>query len=298
LLIFAAYWLFSTRKIGKRPVKPVVIPTFKPPRNLSPAEVSYLRSRKYLGKSLTATFVDMAVRRSMTISCDEKKKYTLINKNDTSRLRPVEQQMHSTLFSGEKEIVEVIQENHKRFSQAEGRLKNFVTKQWNLNDYFVENRGQAKSGGVVFCIVLALYSLFTFSDGSVIMAFLFASPFITATALKVFTVSENKACCGVLLVTMLLSICLMIGALWLEFDDSFDVRTNRLSAGFYLTLSAGYFAYVSRLRMFTPEGAQIASELDGFRMYMKTAEEHRLNILTPPERTLELFEKLLPYAIF
>ena len=32
-------------------------------------------------------------------------------------------------------------------------------------------------------------------------------------------------------------------------------------------------------------------------MYMETAEEHRLNMLTPPEKTPELFEQLLPYAI-
>jgi uncharacterized membrane protein YgcG len=44
-------------------------------------------------------------------------------------------------------------------------------------------------------------------------------------------------------------------------------------------------------------GAPIIAEAAGLKMYMKTAEEHRLRMLTPPERTPELFEKLLPYAI-
>ena len=32
-------------------------------------------------------------------------------------------------------------------------------------------------------------------------------------------------------------------------------------------------------------------------MYMKTAEEERLKILNPPEKTPELFERYLPYAL-
>jgi uncharacterized membrane protein YgcG len=49
--------------------------------------------------------------------------------------------------------------------------------------------------------------------------------------------------------------------------------------------------------MYTPDGAKLTAELDGFKIYIKTAEEHRLNLLNPPERTPELFEKLLPYAM-
>ena len=297
LLIFAVYCFFSTRKLGARPRKPVAIPAFKPPRGMSPAEVGYLRTRKYEGKALTATFVDMAVKRALTISCEEKKKYALINNKETARLRPVEQRMHNALFNGGREKVEVVQSNYQRFSQADDSLKNFVSKQWNLKDCFNENKGYAKAGGFVFCAVIALYSLFTFSDGNVIMAFCLASPLIAVAVLKMVAVTDLDFSAGTYLAMIFAPLCLMIGALWLEFDNTFDYQTHWLSAGFYAAMSAGYFAYVKRIRMFTPEGAKIASEIEGFRMYMKTAEEHRLNMLAPPEHTLELFEKLLPYAL-
>jgi len=45
------------------------------------------------------------------------------------------------------------------------------------------------------------------------------------------------------------------------------------------------------------DDAQLSAEIDGFKMYIKTAEKHRLNMLTSPERTPELFEKPLPYFI-
>jgi uncharacterized membrane protein len=38
-------------------------------------------------------------------------------------------------------------------------------------------------------------------------------------------------------------------------------------------------------------------QIEGFKMYLEVAEEDRMNLLNPPERTPELFEKYLPYAL-
>jgi uncharacterized membrane protein len=46
----------------------------------------------------------------------------------------------------------------------------------------------------------------------------------------------------------------------------------------------------------TLKGRKIMDQLEGFRMYLATAEKERLNLLNPPEDTPELFEKYLPYA--
>jgi uncharacterized membrane protein len=66
---------------------------------------------------------------------------------------------------------------------------------------------------------------------------------------------------------------------------------------FALAMPAIYILYVYLIKAPTVLGAQTIAELEGFRMYLKTTEENRLNLLMPPERTPELFEKLLPYAI-
>jgi hypothetical protein len=47
----------------------------------------------------------------------------------------------------------------------------------------------------------------------------------------------------------------------------------------------------------TMKGRRLMDEIEGFRMYLATAEQHRLNLLHPPERTPELFERYLPYAM-
>ena len=43
-------------------------------------------------------------------------------------------------------------------------------------------------------------------------------------------------------------------------------------------------------------GRKIMDGIEGFKMYLSTAEKDRLNLLNPPDRTPELFEKYLPYA--
>jgi uncharacterized membrane protein len=38
-------------------------------------------------------------------------------------------------------------------------------------------------------------------------------------------------------------------------------------------------------------------QIEGFRLYLGVAEEDRLNALNPPDKTPELFERFLPYAV-
>jgi uncharacterized membrane protein len=47
----------------------------------------------------------------------------------------------------------------------------------------------------------------------------------------------------------------------------------------------------------TPKGRAVLDQIEGFRMYMTTAEEERLKVLHPPEKTPALFERYLPYAM-
>ena len=48
---------------------------------------------------------------------------------------------------------------------------------------------------------------------------------------------------------------------------------------------------------YTKKGREIVDHLLGFKMYLEQAEQHVYNQLAPPEKTLDLFEKYLPYAV-
>lgn len=55
--------------------------------------------------------------------------------------------------------------------------------------------------------------------------------------------------------------------------------------------------FKSIMSAYTKRGREIVDHLLGFKMYLATAEQHVYNQLAPPEKTLELFEKYLPYAV-
>ncbi len=59
-----------------------------------------------------------------------------------------------------------------------------------------------------------------------------------------------------------------------------------LNALFYYLLKAPTLA-----------GRKIMDQVEGFKMYLSVAEKDRLNMLNPPEKTPQLFEKYLPYAL-
>ena len=44
-------------------------------------------------------------------------------------------------------------------------------------------------------------------------------------------------------------------------------------------------------------GQRVRDQIEGFRRYLSVAEEERLNLENPPEKTPELFERFLPYAL-
>ena len=47
----------------------------------------------------------------------------------------------------------------------------------------------------------------------------------------------------------------------------------------------------------TMHGRKIMDQIEGFKLYLSIAEANRLNLLNPPKKTPNLFEKFLPYAI-
>ena len=304
LLICLCYFLISYRKAGKYIDKPAIIPTFTPPRNMSPASVNYIFTNGYKNAAFTATFVEMAVKGAINICCEnestssKKMKYSLFNKMNTEKLLPEEREIHDAVFKG-KETIEINKNNSKNFYNAGTILRKTMEKQWNLKDYFRENRGHIALGGFLLILIFALYVFVTGVSDEVVFALMLASPFVALVVAFLFSSGlDSEIGCQSYIAGFFVSF-LLIGYVWVEVcEENISAGIHWLSAGFFVVMSLLYIVYSKSIKTtFTAEGVKIIAELKGFKMYMKTAEEHRLNILNPPERTPKLFEKLLPYAI-
>ena len=90
----------------------------------------------------------------------------------------------------------------------------------------------------------------------------------------------------------LISLVLMIVSLLLTMSDMTSIMIIFVVAIIGINI---LFAWL--IKAPTLHGRNIMDEIEGFKMYLSVAEKERLNLLNPPERTPELFEKFLPYAI-
>ncbi|MDR0230787.1 MAG: DUF2207 domain-containing protein [Dysgonamonadaceae bacterium] len=296
LLIFGIFFYTTWRKVGQDPEKPVVIPTFRPPHDRSPAATRFLYKRGCDDKVFTAALVGMAVKKAIRIVKD--KKYTLYSIERKDNLNEEERTIYDTLFANSDNIT-VTDKNHKQFADANLNLTNSLQRNWKLKEYFLHNLKYVAWGAALVLALIVLYVIITANVTRAGVVF-FTLPFIGLAVVSMTTKKSGKGC-----LTKLFKILgyVIFGALAL-FAALGALMTVGVLLGktwipgiFVLVLFVLYGIYVYLIKAPTKLGAQTTSELEGFKMYLKTAEEDRLNFLTPPEKTPELFEKLLPYAI-
>lgn len=105
--------------------------------------------------------------------------------------------------------------------------------------------------------------------------------------------------------------------------DSFYLKSETLFAGilisifaaiaaiFWMNYSFGAFSFLicillfvlnlifsSRMKYYTESGRQLMDRIEGFKLFLTTAETERMKVIgTPPTKTPELYEKYLPYAM-
>lgn len=58
-----------------------------------------------------------------------------------------------------------------------------------------------------------------------------------------------------------------------------------------------HLVFKNIMSAYTKKGRETVDHLLGFKMYLAQTEQHIYNQLAPPEKTLDLFEKYLPYAV-
>ncbi len=100
----------------------------------------------------------------------------------------------------------------------------------------------------------------------------------------------------VTVVGIVLTVLLGVSAVLVGFNFQ-DNKVPLLLPGFIVSGIALNKLFTWLMKAPTMKGRRLMDEIEGFRMYLSTAEQERLNLLHPPERTPELFEKFLPYAM-
>ena len=330
LALFGLYFLITFLIAGRRREKPVVIPTFAPPYDWSPATMNYLYKKRYDNTAFSASIVEMAVKGAVGIDCEPEGTYTIVNKHKTEDLKPVEQNVYNTLFLFEKEEKDRMAERLKKLSSgtagnamvlsilnedspleqlkvnrkngmrlwySSDSLQRNLKAGWKLDKFFRFNRKLCVIGGILIPILMILNMMLTLDDET-LNGFLFAFPVLFLGFFEMLRAGfKKKFGFAAIFSYLIFSIFYYYIIFTIVYDLSDPLDVHWQQAVYFVLLTLAYFLYTRLIQTQTLLGTVTLAALEGFRMYMKTAEEHRLNILTPPEKTPELFEKLLPYAI-
>jgi uncharacterized membrane protein YgcG len=301
LLIMLVHLFITWRKVGVDPKKGTIIPLFDPPKGYSPGDCRYVYRHIYDDKTLAADLIDLGVKGLIKIT-NENKVFSvqyLKDPSDNAISKSQAEVLKSIKIHGGKLALK--QSNNMIFMPI--RKMHLLGIQNELTAAHFNRNGESMIPSFVI-LVLGLWGLLTFApkftpySGGGIFGVVLVLIFVLAgwsTLVSYFmSYSEGRSKFGSVIFSSIFALITMgIWAVWVkinyfEFLPVFGIAT----VGLFV------FSLFSQL-MFAPtqEGRKIMDHLEGLKLFMQKAEEYRFDALQDPAKGLELFERLLPYAI-
>ena len=289
------YYFLAWLAVGKDPAPGTIIPLYGPPSGLSPAAVRYLVNMRFDPKAFAANLISLAVKGAITIHQAAAKDYTITWKNGAAPLLPDELTVRNKLLDA-RESLPLQQVNHAKISAAITSLKSTLALRLE-RIYFVTNFWYW-FWGLLFSVVPLVVSVLTYRNfgGGLFMAIWLSGWTVGVTFLLslVFTLWRSRQWVGAVFTT-LFSIPFVGGAvfgLW-----AFAQSTSIWVPVLFLIGAVMNGVFYHLLKAPTAAGRKLLDQIDGFRLYLTVAEKDRLNSQNPPQKTPQLFEMFLPYAL-
>lgn len=285
------------KQVGVDPPKVSVVPDWHPPSGLSTAEISYIHQRKITSKAISSALINAAIQGVIRIE-NKKKKFTFYRTGPSTPLEEEEKVLVDGLLPSGSTKFELKSSTYRRYESAKSDFSRVLRSKLKLQDYFKRNWKQAILGTLLIvtlssiAMCIGMYSLIGYNFFSwlitwvllLIVTIFVCIPFYLHKWYK-WLIAVPAVLFGTLLFTLFFTELWYYGASWIEVAIMAGISI--FAAGFYNHL---IFAP-------TKKGQETSAAIEGFRMYLNKSEKALLEYFTPPEKTPELFEKMLPFAI-
>jgi len=306
LVILLAYYLTAWALVGKDPAAGVIMPLYEPPRAFSPAAMRYVTQMGFDDRTFAAAIINMAVKKYLTI-VEKDGEYSLRRaQGDKSLLSPEERKAAEKLLGSAAEI-ELKNTNHTQIGAALEALKTAL--RLNLEKvYFLTNRWYLIPGLVFSVLVLAFVALaapgeqkflalfmIVWLSGWSVGVFFLVSQALQAWKNFLFGAGHKAAALGGAVFLSLFSLPFIggeIGGL-----VALAYATSAVVILILLGMIAVNYLFHHLLQAPTRAGRDLLDKIEGFKMFLAAVEQDRLNVLNPPQKTPQLFERYLPYAL-
>jgi uncharacterized membrane protein YgcG len=320
LLLVLLYYVIVWFRVGRDPAKSSIMAIYEPPAGVSPAAMRYLVRLGFDDKTFAAAVIDMAVKKYLSIK-ENHGVFTLQrNSGGGKPLAPEESAAASRLFNkprgkdkGKDDDIEdragivALKPNNSAIRSAVTAVKK------SLHDaedkiYFVANQRYMIPGLILSATVVVAMVAAETGDRQFVLGFF--SAWLTGWSIAVFFLVRNAV------------------HLWkgVRAGGSMarDLKKQARSSTFFaLPFAAAEIGALYALAWFTSvlvvlilaalvginllfhwllkaptrAGRDLLDKIEGFRMFLRAVDGDRLNRLMPPDKTPELFEKYLPYAV-
>lgn len=294
------YNLLAWSAVGRDPKKGTIIPLFHPPKDFSPGLAEYVDGMGWAKggwTAFTASIFDLGVRGLVKIDNPGKTlTVTTTGKEPPDDLGAAERLLFNYFNSQGKVTVNTT--TGPKLNETRGQFVSAIETE-NRQVYYKNNTGYVVLGVALSVAILLAMVLFDMLDpitlvfagaGALFLGILagilrglWRSPILSKIIFAVWAVIFGGN---------------VLGAAGSFFGD-FRIGEFRPDMALIGAASIIFINVVFAVLMRAPtvQGRKVMDQLDGFKMYMNTAEKNRLNMTNEPPMTVERFERILPYAI-
>jgi uncharacterized membrane protein YgcG len=300
------YYLFSWFRVGRDPAKGVIFPQFHPPQGLGPAGVRYVWKQDYDNRGFAAALVGLAVKGHLKIE-DSDDGYAIARQTGSAKSLELTRSEAALLAKIPNKRIEMDSENREAFAEMQAALSKQLDDEYD-GAMFLDNFNWFVGGAIISLLGLVI-AAFMLPEGQGFVALVplgFMIPwwavilFVGRLALTAVIQAPSfwnrlRNLMGILFLVPFIAV-----GIFLPFSMYGSIDVSQSIAWFIgaaLAILLMNFLFYWWLKAPTPHGRKTLDQVEGFRMYLETAEEDRLNKLNPPEKTPELFERYLPYAM-
>lgn len=298
-----SYYAWAWNKVGRDPPQGTIVPLFHPPDGMGPAGVRYVWKQRFDDQGFAAALVGLAVKKRLRIEDDDGDYRIVLTRQGSDPLTRTEQKLMASLPG----VLDLKKGNHASVRSVRSAIESALDDEYD-GTMFLKNMKWFVLGAILSAVGLLFAGFMTPSGEGAVVFFttLFSSIWwgvILAVGYGVVQgllsgrgfLSKIRSLMGLIFLVPFVGAGVAVPVLtWFGTGASWPMI---FFIGGAVLLALFNFVFYWLLKAPTPKGRAVLDQIEGFRMYMTTAEEERLKILHPPEKTPELFERYLPYAI-
>ncbi|MCP4996157.1 MAG: DUF2207 domain-containing protein [Gammaproteobacteria bacterium] len=305
IALLLLYYLSVWHRVGRDPESGVIIPHYTPPKGYSPASMRFIQRMGYDNQAFGAAVVNMAVSGYLRIQESGSGSFSLHKTGEMPKLAAGEGAIASALFASGTKSVSLIKSNHQKIGKAVKAHKSALKRDYEKR-YFSTNSGYLLPG-VALSIGIVIAGLVTMLNVEQRMVTGFMAVWLTGWTFGTYALisaawkawrsafsGAGNSYAGA--VTSTLFAVPFLGGEFMGIGMLIDQGSPML-AGVLAILVAINITFYQWMKAPTLTGRKLLDKVEGFALYLSVAEQEELAFKHPPEKTPELFEHYLPYAI-